>query len=215
VLGLDVDPAPLQRSVEEAGLGTVALDLRGMRPPRFPDLFESFANVIPFQQLSLDSGAAIVRRLVERFGTPLEHAGRTRYAFPTASAIAGAALARLKACGLSRSKAEALRGIARSIATGALTAETLEVLSSAEAIAVLSDLPGIGAWSASVLLLRGLGRLDVFPPGDAGVARGLRELLRLRSQRSIDRLVRRLGDQRGYLYFCSLGGALLKKGLIH
>jgi len=215
VLGLDVDPAPLQRSIEGAGLGTVALGLRGMRPPRFAGLFEAFANVIPFQQLSLDSGVAIVRRIVERFATSLEHAGHRRYAFPTAGAIAAAPLARLKACGLSGAKATALRGIARGIESGEVSAEKLGALSSAEAIRVLRDLPGVGAWSASLLLLRGLGRLDVFPPGDVGVARGLGELLRLPAHRSLEWLVGRLGDWRGYLYFCALGGALLNKGLIH
>jgi DNA-3-methyladenine glycosylase II len=212
VLGLDVDPAPLQRTIEDAGLGAVALRLRGMRPPRFAGLFEAFASVIPFQQLSLDSGVAIVRRLVERFGTPLEHEEQRRYAFPTASAVAGAPLGRLEACGLSGAKAEALRSVARRIEAGEVTAEKLEGLGSAEAIRVLTDLPGVGTWTASVLLLRGLGRLDVFPPGDVGVARGLGELLPAR--RSLERLVRRLGDRRGYLYFCALGAALLGRGLI-
>ena len=215
VLGLDVDPAALQRSIARAGLGPVARALRGMRPPRFPDLFETFASVIPFQQLSLDSGAAIVRRLVERFGTSIEHAGQTRYAFPAAGAVAGARLARLKACGLSSAKAESLRAIARHIEAGDVTAEQLDALSTADAIRVLTDLPGVGPWSASVILLRGFRRLDVFPPGDVGVARGLGQLLSLTARGSLDRLVARLGDHRGYLYFCALGAALLKKGLIH
>ena len=215
VLGLDVAPAPLQRAIARVGLGTVARRLRGMRPPRFPDLFETFASVIPFQQLSLDSGAAIVRRLVERFGTSIEHAGQRRYAFPAAGAIAEARLARLKACGLSSAKAESLRAIARRIEAGDVTAEKLEALSSPDAIRVLTDLPGVGPWSAGVVLLRGFGRLDVFPPGDVGVARGLGELLSLTARGSLERLLQRLGDQRGYLYFCALGGALLKKGLIH
>jgi len=73
----------------------------------------------------------------------------------------------------------------------------------------------VGPWSASVILLRGFGRLDVFPPGDVGVARGLGELLSLTARGALERLVQRLGDHRGYLYFCALGGALLKKGLIH
>jgi DNA-3-methyladenine glycosylase II len=52
LLGLDVNPAPLQRLVKSVGnLGAIALAVRGMRPPRFPTLFEAFGNVLPFQQL--------------------------------------------------------------------------------------------------------------------------------------------------------------------
>jgi DNA-3-methyladenine glycosylase II len=66
-----------------------------------------------------------------------------------------------------------------------------------------------------LVLLRGLGRLDVFPAGDVGVARGLGTLLRLPPGASLNRVVERFGDLRGYLYFCSLGAALLARGLIH
>jgi hypothetical protein len=65
------------------------------------------------------------------------------------------------------------------------------------------------------ILLRGLGRLEVFPPGDAGAARGLGTLLQLDRLTSLDRFVERFGDHRGYLYFCGLGASLLAKGIIH
>lgn len=216
VLGLDLHPEPLQRLLEgERKLGTVALALRGMRPPRFPGLFETFANVIPFQQLSLDAGVAVVRRLVERFGRTVLHQGHARYAFPTAAAIAGARLDALRACGLSARKAEALRGAAVAVEAGDLTEAKLSQLGSADAIRLLAGLPGIGSWSAAVILLRGLGRLDVFPQGDVGVIRGLTGLMGVRPGPPLDRVIQRFGDRRGYLYFCSLGGALLARGLIH
>jgi len=215
VLGLDVDPAPLQRLAHaERRLRAAARALRGMRPPRFTGLFEAFANVVPFQQLSLDAGVAIVGRLVERFGTPLEQDGRRLYAFPAAETIAGARVERLKRCGLSAPKAHTLRFLAKAIASGELSEQELSGLSSADALRFLTGLPGIGPWSASLVLLRGLGRLDVFPPGDVGAAAGLRALMHLRAAAPLDRIVERFGDYRGYLYFYALGGRLLAKGLI-
>lgn len=216
VLGLDVDPEPLERLLEaERGLRPVALALRGMRPPRFPSLFEAFANVIPFQQVSLDAGVAIVRRLVERFGRTVLHGGRRRHAFPTAGALAAAKLGSIRACGLSATKAEALRGVAAAIEAGELTEARLSRLSSSEATEVLTGIRGIGVWSAALILLRGLGRLDVFPQGDVGVRRGLTGLTHVQPGPALDRVVRRFGERRGYLYFCSLGSALLARGLIH
>jgi 3-methyladenine DNA glycosylase/8-oxoguanine DNA glycosylase len=215
VLGLDVDPEPLSRLAEvEPGLGRTALALRGMRPPRFAELFESFASVVPFQQVSLDSGVAVVGRLVERFGTSLEYEGRRFHAFPSARAVAGAPDGALRACGMSARKAETLRRVAHAIESGEVTEAKLARMNSQDAIRFLDEFKGIGPWSASLVLLRGLGRLDVFPPGDAGAVRGLVGLLGLEPGPSLARVVERLGDRRGYLYFCSLGSSLLNKGLI-
>ena len=174
VLGLDVDPGPLlQLTASARRLRPSALALRGLRPPRYPGLFEAVANVLPFQQVSLDAGVAIVGRLVERFGTGLEHAGRHYAVFPEAASVASARLEALRACGLPLGRAEALRNAARAIERGEVRIEQLESMDSREAIRCLTELPGIGPWSAALVLLRGLGRLDVFPPGDAGVARAL------------------------------------------
>jgi DNA-3-methyladenine glycosylase II len=83
------------------------------------------------------------------------------------------------------------------------------------ALKALMQLPGIGPWSASVVLLRGFGRIDVFPPGDAGAVRALTRLLHLDTPEKLADVVERFGDYRGYLYFFGLGESLLRKDLIH
>jgi DNA-3-methyladenine glycosylase II len=186
-----------------------------MRPPRFATLFDTFGNVVPYQQLSLDAGAAIVGRLVERFGERVPHGDKSFAAFPQASAIAGAHTSALLACGLSRSKAESLRYLARAVGAGELAEQDIEPLATSEAIDKLVELPGIGPWSAALVLLRGFGRLEVFPPGDSGAMRSLTALLQLRTPASLTQVVERFGEYRGYLYLCGLGASLLAKGLIH
>jgi DNA-3-methyladenine glycosylase II len=214
ILGLDVDPAPLHRAAaSEPGLRPVATALRGMRPPRFAGLFETFLNVIPFQQLSLDAGIAIIGRLVDRFGQTLEYRGRRFHASPDSSAIAGARPAALRACGLSARKADALRAIGRMVASGSLDAEQIAGMPTDEALGTLVRLPGIGPWSAALVLLRGFRRLDVFPPGDVGAKRALDALWHSGNGTFCDR-VQRFGNLRGYLYFLGLGGNLLRMGLI-
>jgi DNA-3-methyladenine glycosylase II len=216
VLGLDVDPEPLRRVAEsEPVLRPVAVALRGLRPPRFVNLFEAFARVVPFQQLSLEAGVAIVARLVERFGEPLQHEERRFLAFPTAQAIASANLAALRACGLSSTKAETLRYVARAIDSGELVEERIAGMPTRDALATLIELPGIGPWSAALVLLRGFGRLEIFPPNDVGAVRGLSALLGVRPGTALTRVIERFGDLRGYLYFLGLGYSLLRKGLIH
>lgn len=216
ILGLDVPAAALlQLARIDSTLVSTVRSLRGMRPPCFADLFEAFLNVIPFQQLSLDAGVAIVGRLVKRFGRQIEYCDRRYYASPSAHTMAAARLDRLRACGLSHKKATTLRSLARSIDSGELREDEISAMKTIEALRTLTALPGIGPWSAALILLRGLGRLDVFPPGDAGAARGLGTLLQLDRLTPLDRIVERFGDHRGYLYFCGLGASLLGKGIIH
>ncbi len=216
MLGLDLDPAPLRRIVEsQLAMRTTAIALRGMRPPRFESLFESFASIVPFQQLSIEAGTAIVARLVGKLGLRIDHEGRAFHAFPTASRCARARLDVLQNCGLSATKSQTLRGVARAIESGELSEAALAAMPIPAALDRLMELPGIGPWSAALVLLRGLGRLEVFPPGDVGAARGLRNLLRLGAREPLEPVIARFGEHRGYLYFCALGGWLLEKGLIH
>lgn len=215
VLGLDVDPQPILRLARaHSELCATATALRGMRPPRFAAWFETFANVVPFQQVSLDAGIAVVGRLVKRFGEPLDHRGRRFHAFPTVLAISEARVEVLRECGLSLRKAQALRAVAAAIESGELAEDKIAALDTAEARKALVEVAGIGPWSAGVILLRGLGRLDVFPPGDVGANRGISALLGVERGAALARAIERFGDQRGYLYFHGLGSSLLAKGLI-
>lgn len=214
-LGLGLDPTAFQKLADvDRKLRPTLQALRGMRPPRFSGWFETFANVVPFQQVSLDAGIATVIKLVARFGEQLEYEERRFYAFPTADSVAEARLDRLRACGLSARKAESLRVLARAIATGTLKQETIERMNTPDALQALEELSGIGPWSAALVLLRGLGRLDVFPSGDAGAKRGLGALLHTESERTLSRTIDRFGDLRGYLYFCALGSKLLARQLV-
>ena len=78
-------------------------------------------------------------------------------------------------------------------------------------MAALTRIPGIGRWSAQVALLRGLGRLSVFPAGDAGAIRSLREVFAQREEPDLaaSAVLDRMGEWRGYLYFMLLGRRLL------
>jgi 3-methyladenine DNA glycosylase/8-oxoguanine DNA glycosylase len=215
ILGVNIDASAAElRARVQPQLWRTAVALRGLRPPRYPDLFEAFANVIPFQQLSIEAGMAVTSRLVRRFGQVLASEGRDHFVFPVAEDIADRSLRDLKSCGLSTGKALALRTVARAIACGDLKAQDIESLRSAEAIDRLRQLPGIGPWSASLVLLRGFGRLDVFPPGDSGAEKSLTTLMRLRSATALMRVIDHFGDYRGYLYFYGIASRLLARGLI-
>jgi DNA-3-methyladenine glycosylase II len=185
----------------------------GLRPPRYPTLWEAVAHAIVFQQISIHAAGAIMQRFVTHFSAPLEDGDTVLYPFPAVKKIADASLSRLRSVGLSANKAQALKECANAFSRGQVKEESFARLASAEAMAALRALRGIGAWSAAVILLRGLGRLDVFPLNDSGVA-GSIKLLSGSATVDLDRLLLQLGDQRGMLYFHLLLGRLAHAGKI-
>jgi DNA-3-methyladenine glycosylase II len=195
MLGLDVDLVPFEALARRTpGLPPLVRLARGFRPPRFESLHEAFASVILFQQVSLASAIAILRRLVLALSTPVDLGGIALVPFPPAAAIAGAPEALLRAAGLSGAKARALRGACADVAAGRVDEAALEALPTAALVARLREGAGVGPWTASLIALRYFGRLDVFPPGDVAAARAL-------GQVGAERLVERLGPWRGMLYF--------------
>jgi DNA-3-methyladenine glycosylase II len=206
LFSLDLDPAPFWRRVRrEPGLVELARRCAGLRPQRFPTLFEALANGICCQQLSLAAGMTRLGHLSERFG--VRTSDDTRVGPPEPRRVAKARLSTLQQAGLSARRAAQLRDLAR------LPLERFEhelaALPDAEARARLLELPGIGPWTADYVLLRGLGRLDVFPSGDVGAAHTLGRILgRVIEPPDAVRFAARFAPLRGMLYFCMLGYVL-------
>jgi DNA-3-methyladenine glycosylase II len=73
----------------------------------------------------------------------------------------------LRALGFSRQKGQAIITLARAVAAGHVHLDELESLDDAAAVARLRTLRGVGRWTAEYVLLRGLGRLHVFPGDDS------------------------------------------------
>lgn len=186
-------------------LDFLARELRGLRPPRYPSLWEALAHSIVFQQISIHAAASIMRRLVEAAGEPVEHGGAVYYPFITPRELLVCTDSHLRAAGLSANKVAHLRSAAQAVASGEITDEEIERLPSLQASERLCAIRGIGPWSAAVVLLRGFGRLDVFPMKDSGVARSLR-MLSGNPVLDAHALLEGLGPVRGMLYFHLLLG---------
>ena len=218
MLGLSFDMAPVRRAfAQDARLAPLVERLAGMKAPRFESLWVTLLGVVPFQQVSLDAGMAVLNRVITSLGPTLEHEGRAYYAFPTPEQWLAAEPEALRACGLSYAKIRTLTGLAERIAGGTLRERDIEEASDDEALARLTALPGIGPWSAHVILLRGFRRLSFFPAGDSGAARSMNVLFELSGKGyhpDAQELLERLGPYRGYLYYVLLAWKLLTTGAI-
>ena len=138
-----------------------------LRPVCFLSAWEAATSFVIGHRISMRQGAVVKRWLSEAVGDAIELPdGRTVHAFPTPSALLG-----LDAVpGISAEKIRRLRGLAQATLDGALDTQTLRALPEAEALARLEELPGIGPWTASAVLMRGCGTPDTLPLSD-GISR--------------------------------------------
>jgi len=139
----------------------VSLDIDG-------DGFKAVARAIIDQQISIHAARSIWLRF-EEFCT-IQSGG------VNPATILAADIEDLRSCGLSRTKAAALQDLAQHVVDGRIDFAALENLSDEEVIAALTQVRGVGRWTAQMYLMFSLGRPDVFAIADGGLRRAVEKL---------------------------------------
>src|SRR5690606_9189052 len=131
LLGFDRRLDAFERlAARDPRLGELTRPLRGLKPPRFPTLFEALVNAFACQQVTLDLGIQLLNRLAMlcgRTAAPDDPAP----AFPSPDDLAGREVDELRALGFSRQKARAMIELAQAVASGDLDLDELERLDDA------------------------------------------------------------------------------------
>jgi len=133
------------------------------------DYFRALSGSIIGQQLSVKAAATIRARF-----TAL--GGKT---YPTPEQVLGFESDALREVGLSRAKVTYIKDLAQHVVDGRLDIEHLPELPNEEILTEVTDVKGIGEWTAHMFLIFSLGRLDVLPTGDLGVRKGMQALYEL------------------------------------
>lgn len=214
MLGPEYDLHPFYRAVKAIPwLDALATRMRGIKPPRYPTLWEAIVNAVVFQQVSIHAASAILARIVTYLAKPIEYQGRKYYPFFSPEDFLRAKSSELRKLGISEGKELTLNGSADALLTGTLQEEELERMSTVDVTSRLMMLRGIGPWTAAVICLRGLRRLDVFPMEDSGAQRAIAELSGDANVNVVP-ILDILGEQRGMLYYHLLLGRLETRGQI-
>ena len=140
-------------------VGACEMEVRG-------DPYRALVRSVIFQQLA---GAA-ARAIDARVRAPY----RGRYPVPAKLLVAKDG--QLREAGLSRQKIAAVRAVASAFADGTLSNRALRKMEDEAVVEAVTQVRGIGEWTAHMLLMFSLGRPDVLPVGDYGVRKGAMEL---------------------------------------
>jgi DNA-3-methyladenine glycosylase II len=143
-----------------------------------PTGFATLVRIILEQQVSLASAEAMFTRLRNSVGRV------------SSARIAELSITELRRLGFTRQKAGYCLGLAQQIENGELALRRVAKYDDATARRVLTQVRGIGPWTADIYLLMALRRPDVWPEGDLALATAVRRLKRLRTQPAPDRLRR-------------------------
>lgn len=216
-LSLERDLAPFYRIAErDPVLTPIVARLSGMKPPRFPTVFEAFGNAISGQLVSLTAGLHVLNRVAGKYGLEADSDGVAIRSFPDPRLLIRSTPDELRALGLSRPKARYLIDLAR-VAMNPRDRDfsSLEALDDSEAIKRLCALSGVGRWTAEYVLLRGLGRVHIFPGDDVGGQNGLAKFLgidRKLDHADVRALLARWHPYAGLIYLHLLVDAIADRG---
>jgi DNA-3-methyladenine glycosylase II len=216
MFGLHVDLAPFyQMASRDAKLLILVEKFRGVKPPRFPTIFETLSNAFACQQLSLSVGLELLSRLARACGLRLEQEGETNYAFPRPEDLLKLSPNTIQKLGFSGNKVRAFLELAESIVSGRINFNSLEKMDNEAVIAWLLKIRGIGRWTAEYVVLRGLKPLDVFPGDDVGARNRLAKWQHRKQPldyAAVARLTSRWQPYAGMVYFHMLLEGLSEVG---
>jgi DNA-3-methyladenine glycosylase II len=170
ILSLDVDGLGFA-AVGERDPVIAGLQARypGLRPVCFYSPYEAAAWALISHRIRIPQAAAIKARMAAQLGPSVAIHGETQHAFPSPTR-----LMQLEAFpGLFGRKVEYLRRLGEETAAGKLDAASLRALPVEQALDQLKTLPGVGDFSAQLILLRGAGEPDYLPTHEPRLARAV------------------------------------------
>ncbi|MEO8401238.1 MAG: DNA-3-methyladenine glycosylase 2 family protein [Gammaproteobacteria bacterium] len=203
---------------QDTHLAPLMAQFKGLKPPRFPTIFEALVNAISCQQLSLDAGLQIQNRFAQHVGKKMSDTEGTFYAFPIPQDVAECSVTELKKLGFSTNKCKTLIDLASRIVADETLFDNLENISNDDIVKFLCQFNGIGRWSAEYVLLRGLGKIEMFPGDDVGASKNLQLLLHYKNKldyQQISVITKKWYPYAGFIYFHLLLQKLNNKGLLN
>lgn len=170
ILSLDVDGSGFTEVGErDAVVGRLQRRYPGLRPVLFYSPYEAAAWAIIGNRIRITQAAKIKARMARELGEAVEVAGKREHAFPGPSRLSELE----EFTGLFGRKAEYLRRLGLEASRGKLEAGRLRAMPVREALEDLKELPGIGGFSAELVLLRGAGEPDYLPVNEPRLARAV------------------------------------------
>jgi DNA-3-methyladenine glycosylase II len=183
ILSLDIDGTPVDEIARhEPVAGKLIAAAPGLRPVCFWSPWEAACWAVLTQRSSMHTAAIQKQRIADTYGSSVTVDGRELRAFPGPRAILDAP----GLPGVNPVKTARIHDLAAAALDDTLTAAALRCVPAEDALDALRDLPGIGAFSAGLILIRGAGAPDVFTTSEPRLLSAVRAVYGLPDNASAD-----------------------------
>ena len=132
--------------------------------------YQSLVEAIISQQLSGSAANSITKKFRKLYKSK----------FPKPRDIIKTSDSKLRTTGLSKMKIVYIKELSKKIESKELNMRKISTQSNEQVIEVLTDVKGIGRWTAEMFLIFSLGRLDILPVGDLGLKKGIQSMYSLK-----------------------------------
>ncbi len=139
-----------------------------LEPVSPEEYFSTLVRGILSQQVAPAVGTEFYRSFTACFGEA-----------PAPAALAEVQAAQLAACGFSLQKAEYIKDLAAAVAAGKVDFGSFAAMADGAIVKQLTEVKGVGRWTAEIFLILALGRPDVLPAEDFGLKKAMKEFLQL------------------------------------
>ncbi len=170
ILALDHDGAAFARLGEgDRVVGELQTRFAGVRPVLYPSPYEAAARAIIMHRISRRQAAAVTDRISHEYGDAVDFGDHVVHAFPAPHRLAELTFVR----GISARKVQQLAALGRAASDNRFNRERLRGMDRDAAATHLQQLPGIGPFSADLIMIRGMGDPDVFPLTEKSLHRAM------------------------------------------
>jgi DNA-3-methyladenine glycosylase II len=115
----------------------------------------------------------ITSRLISEFGERVEIGKESFYEFPSPQRLSRASFEKIKECGLSKQKTIYIKELSKNVAEGNFDPEEIKKLPVSEGIEKLTQIKGVGRWTAELVIVTSTDNKEILPAGDLGVRRAI------------------------------------------
>jgi DNA-3-methyladenine glycosylase II len=170
ILSLDIDATHFPAlGKSDSVVANLQAEFPGLRPVLFYSPYEAAAWTIIGNRIRMEQAARIKDRIAKEYGHSIDVAGRKLHAFPTPDQLRCITVVP----GLTATKIARLHALAYATEDGLLDPTRLRDQPPELSLSELKKLPGIGTFSAELILIRGVGHPDVFPTAEPRVAKAM------------------------------------------